>query len=159
MSDLSEEEEIKIPPKDLTELDRLTFIVFAIENDCSIAPVGAFKMTPIHQVRRNEAFHGLQADQDLQSYLHFRNVQTQAYKDQLDQPGAPFNPNFLESIIDDQPRGLWTIQGGKDHDDKIITIRSIMWPGFIFYHKAGTKKFGNLYIGDGLKNEELHFMI
>jgi radial spoke head protein 9 len=110
-------------------------------------------------VRRNEAFHGLQADQDLQSYLHFRNVQTQAYKDQLDQPGAPFNPNFLESIIDDQPRGLWTIQGGKDHDDKIITIRSIMWPGFIFYHKAGTKKFGNLYIGDGLKNEELHFMI
>jgi hypothetical protein len=48
LSDLSEEEEIKIPPKDLTELDRLTFIVFAIENDCSIAPVGAFKMTPIH---------------------------------------------------------------------------------------------------------------
>lgn len=101
LSDLSEEEEIKIPPKDLTELDRLTFIVFAIENDCSIAPVGAFKMTPLHQVRRNEAFRGLQADQDLQSYLHFRNVQTQAYKDQLDQPGAPFNPNFLESIIDD----------------------------------------------------------
>lgn len=109
LSDLSEEEEIKIPPKDLTELDRLAFIVFAIENDCSIAPVGAFKMTPLHQVRRNEAFRGLSADQDLQSYLHFRNVQTQAYKDQLDQPGAPFNPNFLESIIEDQPRGLWTI--------------------------------------------------
>jgi hypothetical protein len=34
-----------------------------------------------------------------------------------------------------------------------------MWPGFIFYHKKGTKKFGNLYIGDGLKNEEIHFMI
>jgi len=48
LSDLSEEEEIKIPPKDLTELDRLTFIVFAIENDCAIAPLGAFKMTPTH---------------------------------------------------------------------------------------------------------------
>jgi len=48
LSDLSEEEEIKIPPKDLTELDRLAFIVFAIENDCCIAPVGAFKMTPLH---------------------------------------------------------------------------------------------------------------
>lgn len=59
LSDLSEEEEIKIPPKDLTELDRLTFVIYAIENDCSIAPVGAFKMTPNHQVRRTEAFRGL----------------------------------------------------------------------------------------------------
>ena len=48
MSDISEEEEIKIPPKDLTELDRLAYVVFAIENDCSIAPVGSFKMTPTH---------------------------------------------------------------------------------------------------------------
>ena len=48
LSDISEEEEIKIPPKDLSELDRLTYVVFAIENDCSIAPVGSFKMTPTH---------------------------------------------------------------------------------------------------------------
>jgi hypothetical protein len=76
LSDLSEEEEIKIPPKDLTELDRLTFVVYAIENDCSIAPVGAFKMTPTHQVRRNEAFRGLSGSEagQLQNFLHFRNV-------------------------------------------------------------------------------------
>jgi radial spoke head protein 9 len=48
MSDISEEEEIKIPPKDLTELDRLAYVVFAIENDCMLVPVGAFKMTPTH---------------------------------------------------------------------------------------------------------------
>ena len=59
MSDITEEEEIKIPPKDLTELDRLAYVVYAIENDCSIAPLGAFKLTPQHQVRRNEAFKGL----------------------------------------------------------------------------------------------------
>lgn len=47
-SDISEEEEIKIPKKDLTELDRLAYVVFAIENDCMLAPVGAFKMTPTH---------------------------------------------------------------------------------------------------------------
>jgi len=45
LSDLSEEEEIKVPPKDLTgivfsssdiiiELDRLVYVVYAIENDC-----------------------------------------------------------------------------------------------------------------------------
>jgi len=62
LSDISEEEEIKIPPKDLTELDRLAFVVFAIENDCQICPVGAFKMTPTHQVRHNAAFKGLTSD-------------------------------------------------------------------------------------------------
>jgi DNA gyrase subunit B len=44
-SDQSEPEEIKVPPKELVELDRLNYVVLAIENDCSCAPVGAFKMT------------------------------------------------------------------------------------------------------------------
>jgi len=43
--DKSEEEEIKVPPKDLTELDRLKYVTLAIENDCQIAPIGAYKMT------------------------------------------------------------------------------------------------------------------
>ena len=41
----SEAEEIKVPPKELTEIDRLNYVVYAIENDCQIAPLGAFKMT------------------------------------------------------------------------------------------------------------------
>ena len=50
--------------------------MLAIENDCQICPVGAFKMTPEHQVRRNEAFRGLALEDGLrlQNYLHFRNV-------------------------------------------------------------------------------------
>lgn len=58
------------------ELDRLTTVVHAIENDCQISPVGAFKMTPEHQVRRNEAFRGLDCESGmrLDNYLHFRNV-------------------------------------------------------------------------------------
>lgn len=44
-SNESEPEEIKVPPKELTELDRLNYVVYAIENDCQIAPLGAFKMT------------------------------------------------------------------------------------------------------------------
>jgi radial spoke head protein 9 len=79
----------------------------------------------------------------------------------LDLPGAPFNSHFLEPITQDLPKGLWTIQGGSEADEsgRIVTIRSIMWPGFVFFHKQGTKRFGNLYIGDGIKNDELHFMI
>ena len=32
----------------LLELDRLTTVVRAIENDCQICPVGSYKMTPEH---------------------------------------------------------------------------------------------------------------
>ena len=48
----------------------------AIENDCSVAPNGAFKLTADHEVHRNEAFRGLKKDEgfNLESYSHFRNV-------------------------------------------------------------------------------------
>jgi hypothetical protein len=79
---VSEQEEIKVPKKDLTELDRLYCVVLAIENDCQIAPVGAFRMTPEHQVRRNETFRGLSSAEshDLKNYVHFRNVQQSSKK-------------------------------------------------------------------------------
>lgn len=75
-SDVSDVEEIKVPSKELTEIDRLRFVVCAIENDCQIAPVGAFKMTANHELRRNEAFQGLNCDnaKALESYVHLRNV-------------------------------------------------------------------------------------
>jgi radial spoke head protein 9 len=81
-SDVSEAEEVKIPVRDLVEIDRLSFVVHAIENDCQIAPVGAFKMTAEHQLRRNEAFQGLNDNQalSLNSYVHFRNVQNSQTK-------------------------------------------------------------------------------
>lgn len=33
-SDETEDEEIAVPKRDLKEIDRLTFVVYAIENDC-----------------------------------------------------------------------------------------------------------------------------
>ena len=47
-SDQSEPEEIKVPPKELTEIDRVNYVVNAIENDCQIVPVGAFKINSLH---------------------------------------------------------------------------------------------------------------
>jgi hypothetical protein len=33
--------------------------------------------------------------------------------------------------------------------------RSLLWPGYHFYHEVGRRKFGGVYIGMGLKNLEL----
>lgn len=46
-------------PRNFTELDRLQFSVFAIENDCHIMPKGSIKMTDQHEIRKNNAFKGL----------------------------------------------------------------------------------------------------
>jgi hypothetical protein len=43
----------------LIELDRLAYIVMAIENDAHVCPVGAFKLTPQHELRRDEGFKGI----------------------------------------------------------------------------------------------------
>jgi len=156
-SDETEEEEITVPKRDLTEIDRLTFVVYAIENDCQICPVGAFKMTSEHQVCRNESFCGLKKAEAhlIDNYMHFRNVQCQEKKGALDDPAASFNTRFLESAACDQPKGTWTLQKRTDY----VHVRSLKWPGYQFYHKQSTNKFGGMYIGDGLKNLELHFIV
>lgn len=46
-------------PRNFTELDRLHFTVYAIENDCHILPKGSVKLTDQHEVRKNNAFRGL----------------------------------------------------------------------------------------------------
>jgi len=42
---------------------------------------------------------------------------------------------------------------------KIAHLRSLTWSGFQFFHCINSQKFGNMYIGDGLKNEDVHFIV
>jgi hypothetical protein len=50
--------------------------VRAIENDCAVVPVGAFKLTPTHQLRYNDTFSGLNLEQigKLTNFQHFRGI-------------------------------------------------------------------------------------
>lgn len=157
-SDESEEEEIKVPKRNLTEANRLAVVVNAIENDCHICPVGAFKMTPQHELRRNEAFRGLNKDDASlsQCYQYFRNVQQDDKKALLDKNDAPFHKDILDSLAK-ATLGEWSNQ--MDERGNVACFRSLSWPGFQMYHLSGSCKFGNMYIGDGLKNQEVHFIV
>ena len=48
----------KIVPKNFTELDRLAYVITAIESETHVVPEGAFKMLPAHEIRRNESYKG-----------------------------------------------------------------------------------------------------
>jgi len=155
----SEDDEVKIPPKNLTELDRLSFVVMAIENDCQVVPVGSIKLTPLHEVRKNEAFKGLSHETAFseQSYLHFRSAQTKEKKELNQKDDAIFRSDFLESIAQDDIKGSWSVQ--PDTTKTQVVIKSLLWPGYYAYHKLRSKVFGGVYIGDGTKNVDLPFML
>ena len=53
------------PPKNFTELDRLAYVVRAIETECQIVPVGAYKLTVEHELDYNESFKGLPLEEAL----------------------------------------------------------------------------------------------
>lgn len=68
---------IILPPKHLTELDRLSVVVRSVDNACSTVPKGSLKYTPLDTVIFNEAFCGLHSadSQELKNWQHFRQVQ------------------------------------------------------------------------------------
>lgn len=58
-STVNEELGIILPPKHLTELDRVSYLVNSIERDCQVVPKGSYKYTPLHKIIKNEAFKGI----------------------------------------------------------------------------------------------------
>ena len=68
-----------------------------------------------------------------------------------------FDDDFLDRLSQDRPIGCRSIQ--LSEKENVATVRSLTWPGCFAYHKLNTSLYGNVYIGDGVKNVDLAFMI
>ena len=51
----------------------------------------------------------------------------------------------------------WSIVA--DTSKTVATLRSQLWPGYFAYHRVKTPVFGSVYIGDGMPNVNLPFML
>ena len=67
------------------------------------------------------------------------------------------NSNFLDNLESDLPQGVWSLQ--LDHQLKNVNVRNLFWPGYYAFHRLNSGVFGSVYIGDGIKNSDLPFMI
>lgn len=111
------------------------------------------------EVHVNEAFRGLNlaASTDLSNYMHFRPCH------QADKIGAHERhddvlvEDFLDNASKVRHHGGWTVT--KDVTCSIGILRSRLWPGFMAYHRANTYVYGSFYLGNGIKNVDLAFMI
>jgi radial spoke head protein 9 len=118
-------------------LERRTFlrlhIVLSLQGSCV---ANAFD-----QVVPNRLFGGLEYPDKLESYVH-RASALEGSK----QRGLAADVRGSWSVLYDSFRG-------------VAVLRSLLFPGYAFYYSAHDLTWGGLYVGDGLQNADLVFML
>jgi len=143
----------------LNELERLAFTVESIDKDTSIVPRGAYFLTPTGDISSNSSFKGLSQAEATQlgSYLLYRDPQCNATLARIRKLGVSNNFDFLDTIQQDKPKGIWACQS--DESGSTVTLRSLVWTGFEFIMDLTSQSYGGCYYGYGCKNDDVLFMI
>jgi len=84
-------------------------------------------------------------------------VQTLEKKSFINRDDAIFHLNFMDDITQDNTKGTWSFQ--LDSTGTNALVKSFLWPGYYAYHTVHTNMFGGVYIGYGIKNNDLPFML
>lgn len=110
-------------------------------------------------MRPNNFFYGLNEknSNNIRSWYHFRAPQTEDGRRKIEADNVVFSNDFLDNLEGDLPRGVWSLQLSSDQNS--ISCRNLSWPGYYSFHKLNTNIFGSVYIGDGIKNVDLAFML
>ncbi|XP_024517109.1 radial spoke head protein 9 homolog [Selaginella moellendorffii] len=120
------------------ELDRLSALIRAVDEECGVMPVNALVLNARKQLVPNTLFSGVKFPEKLDSYGHLY----QRYED---------------TLLSKDITGSWSVQMTPITGD--VILRSLWWPGYSFYYNASTKAYGSLYFGMGDKNLDFAFMV
>mmetsp|Transcript_64580 Transcript_64580/g.152758 ORF Transcript_64580/g.152758 Transcript_64580/m.152758 type:complete len:110 (-) Transcript_64580:16-345(-) len=107
----------------------------------------------------NSAFRGLEEHESrkLTSFLHLRAPNKLQDLSATDKSALTASLDFLDNLGMDEPKGCWAL--GFDGQNCMATLRSLLWPGYSFYHVVGTNNFGAFYSGTGEVNLDIAFML
>ena len=149
---------VYLQPKPLTELDRLCFVVAQLRK-LHCLPKNKLKMTPTGVVIANEAFRGLSRDEafNLENWQLLRAPEHPEIKGRIARGEATYTTEFLDTVSSDEPKNAWSVQ--RDQTGTVATLRSQLWPGFMAYHRCNTTVCGFVYLGSGICNTNLAFML
>ena len=89
-------------------------------------------------------------------YQHLRIVETIEKKDQLERNEGILQTDIFDSLAQDKPKGSWAVHV---NSGCLATVKSLLWPGYVFYHLGLTENYWGVYIGDGVMNKDLPFML
>ncbi|KIY96856.1 radial spoke protein 9 [Monoraphidium neglectum] len=122
----------------VTEAQRLRGMVDAINELAAVQPVGCCVANAHNQLVTNKLFSGLEHPGKLESFQHRRALQPDA------------------SLAQDV-RGGWSVAA--DAFKGVTLLRSLLYPGYFFYYDNRGLTWGGFYSGDGLRNNDLAFML
>ncbi|TPX30440.1 hypothetical protein SmJEL517_g05994 [Synchytrium microbalum] len=152
-------EDAEKPPV-INEEKRLAGLVALINHEAQVVPRGAYYRDALHELKSNPSFQGLPGSDAgfLTSYQHFRpgfKLDLKTVKDL----GANYDESIdiFDPISKDQPNGVWSLQ--QEQGGEVILLRSLLWPGYTFFHTPTPSKFGSMYCGNGQKNANIGFML
>jgi len=123
---------------ELSELQRLKVMITDISEATSVVPKGYQVITADQRVIPNNFFVPLPYPDKLESFLH--------------EGGGPEGASLADDV-----RGSWSLH--HDNFKNSVTLRSLLYPGYFFYYDGAAQTFGGLYVGSGLKNTDLVFML
>ncbi|KAG1679524.1 hypothetical protein FOA52_011125 [Chlamydomonas sp. UWO 241] len=131
----------EIPAKltfSIPELAVLRFRIDAVNEACGVVPVGSLQPDATNRIVANRLFTGLPHPDKLESYAH-RTV-------------APGSRTLAADL-----RGCWAVN--YDPFKTVAAVRSLLFPGYTMYYSGHDATWGALYVGDGLRNNDLIFML
>ena len=149
---------IVMQPKPVTELDRLAYVAQQLQQNFAV-PRGSMKHTPLGKIIQNEGFRGLTKEMmcSLECWQFTRDPKDPEIKGLIERDEATFNEDCLDCVAKDFPKNSWNIQ--LDVTGTVATLKSQLWPGLFSYHRCNTDVYGYFYMGDGVRNANLPFMI
>jgi len=152
---VGEDAEEPAEPVMVEETLRLACIVETIEKECAMVPCGALCMSATGAVVANPAFPGLSPPTAATAagYVFLNKKKPTSVL----APAAAKSLDFLVSCDDLVPKGALCPRF--DEATGCVTVRNLVFPGFLAYTYPGTSMFGYCYFGTGEKNADIAFML
>lgn len=138
----------------------LATIVLAINNDIAVIPRGAVHLRPNGEYWDNPMFSGLN-EHEAENILNYSILR---------KPTTKWNSNLLQrsdynksidvfDTLDTMIPEKNSFSLVTDKYNGYVFVKSLHWPGMIFYHQLKSQKHGYAYFGNGRKNLDILFMI
>ena len=65
--------------------------------------------------------------------------------------------NCLDPLSEDRHKNAWSVQADESRTE--ITLRNLIWPGYVGYHRTNSNIFGGVYMGNGIRTPDLPFIL
>lgn len=148
----------------LTEEERLAAVVTQITDESALLPRGALVQRTDGRTVYAPAFRGLRPLEaaQLANYVLYREPRCEWNANLLKRPDYNYSTDIFDTIDSLVPANrtfALSVDASAAGCGGLVVIRSLYWPGMVFFHKGGSRKHGFAYFGDGRKNVDLLFML